>query len=131
MEVFSIPVEGRYIIYRPLLRLAFVGNRAMADLALALAEQDLSLGAAVSSEAHQFLDFKGLPQVERVAHQLALDAVYVPLHARPEMPSGETWLRVAGRDWIDEEPPAAMVALEKNLQRIIFLQGEDQISILE
>jgi len=63
-------------------------------------------------EAHQYLDFKGLPQVERIAQQLALDAVYVPLRARPEMPSGETWLRVAGRDWMDEELPEGVAPQE-------------------
>jgi formylglycine-generating enzyme required for sulfatase activity/energy-coupling factor transporter ATP-binding protein EcfA2 len=54
-------------------------------------------------QAYQYLDFKGLPQVERIAQQLPLDAVYVPLRARPEMPKGETWLRVAGRLWEGEE----------------------------
>jgi len=34
MDTFAIPVEGKFILYRPLRRLAFVGNRAMADLAL-------------------------------------------------------------------------------------------------
>jgi len=33
MEVFVIAVEDKFIIYRPLRRLAFVGNEAMADLA--------------------------------------------------------------------------------------------------
>jgi uncharacterized protein len=37
MDVFAVPIEGRYILYRPLLRLAFVGNKAMADAVLALA----------------------------------------------------------------------------------------------
>lgn len=37
MEIFAIPIEGKFIIYRPLLQLAFVGNQAMADLALHLA----------------------------------------------------------------------------------------------
>jgi formylglycine-generating enzyme required for sulfatase activity/energy-coupling factor transporter ATP-binding protein EcfA2 len=54
-------------------------------------------------QAYQYLDFKGLPQVEKIAQQLPLDAVYVPLHARPEMPKGETWLRVAGRLWKGQE----------------------------
>lgn len=40
METYAIPLEdaggaGRFIVYRPLVGLAFVGNRAMADLALA------------------------------------------------------------------------------------------------
>ena len=34
MDAFAIPVEGKFILYRPLRRLAFVGNRAMADLAM-------------------------------------------------------------------------------------------------
>jgi formylglycine-generating enzyme required for sulfatase activity/energy-coupling factor transporter ATP-binding protein EcfA2 len=55
-------------------------------------------------DAYRYLDFKGLPQVEKIAQQLPLDAVYVPLRARPEMPEGETWLRVAGRLWHDELP---------------------------
>lgn len=38
MEIFSILVEGRFILYRPLLRLAFVGNQAMSDLVLNLAQ---------------------------------------------------------------------------------------------
>ncbi len=55
-------------------------------------------------QAYQYLDFKGLPQVEKIAQQLPLDAVYVPLRARPEMPKGDTWLRVAGRLWKGEAP---------------------------
>jgi len=54
-------------------------------------------------DAYQHLDFKGLPQVEKIAQQLPLDAVYVPLRARPEVPEGETWWRVAGRPWKGEE----------------------------
>jgi len=56
-------------------------------------------------QAYQHLDFRGLPQVEKIAQQLPLDAVYVPLRARPEMPEGETWLRVAGRLWRGEGLP--------------------------
>ena len=39
MKVFVIPVKDKFILYRPLLQLAFVGNRSMADLALDLAIQ--------------------------------------------------------------------------------------------
>jgi uncharacterized protein len=46
MEVSVIPVEGKFILYRPLLQLAFVGNRAMADLALHLARQEPSAADA-------------------------------------------------------------------------------------
>jgi hypothetical protein len=42
MEIYAIPVADddsaeKFILYRPLAGLAFVGNRAMADLALAAA----------------------------------------------------------------------------------------------
>jgi len=40
MEVYAIPVEGKFILYRPLLRLAFIGNRAMADLTLDLVRRE-------------------------------------------------------------------------------------------
>ncbi|MBN1657318.1 MAG: SUMF1/EgtB/PvdO family nonheme iron enzyme [Anaerolineae bacterium] len=46
---------------------------------------------------YQHLDFKGIPQVERVASLLPLEGLYVGLLARRELPEGETWARVAGR----------------------------------
>jgi formylglycine-generating enzyme required for sulfatase activity/energy-coupling factor transporter ATP-binding protein EcfA2 len=50
--------------------------------------------------AHRYLDFKGVPQVQRVAAQLPLEAVFVPLHARASAPEADTWrrLRLAGRE---------------------------------
>lgn len=39
MEIQAIPVAGRIILYRPLLRLAFVGNEAMARQVLDLARE--------------------------------------------------------------------------------------------
>lgn len=59
MEIFSISVEGRFILHRPLLRLAFVGNRAMADLALNLASRESPSGADALEEAVTFLDTIG------------------------------------------------------------------------
>ncbi|MBN1660902.1 MAG: SUMF1/EgtB/PvdO family nonheme iron enzyme [Anaerolineae bacterium] len=79
-----------------------------------LAEPDLAqLRAgylAYLRQAYQYLDFKGLPQVDKIAQQLALDAVYVPLRARAEVPAGDTWLRVAGRAWKGEAPDDESVA---------------------
>ena len=51
-------------------------------------------------DAHRYLDFKGVPQVEKVAAQLPLEEVFVPLHARPTAPEADTWrrLRLAGRE---------------------------------
>lgn len=37
MEIHIIPIEDKFIIYRPLIQTAFVGNQAMADLTLKLA----------------------------------------------------------------------------------------------
>lgn len=51
MQVISIPVEDKFIIYRPLLRLAFVGNRAMADLALGSAAQTCPKGLPAGDAA--------------------------------------------------------------------------------
>ena len=64
MEVFAIPVEDKVLLYRPLRRLAFVGNRTMANLTMDLlseiASSGPSNGMALSSsahlEAHDFLE---------------------------------------------------------------------------
>jgi uncharacterized protein len=54
MEIFAIPVQDKYIIYRPLRKLAFIGNRAMVDLA----HQFASLPVGVQPEGNaQALDF--------------------------------------------------------------------------
>ncbi|MBN1936026.1 MAG: radical SAM protein [Anaerolineae bacterium] len=42
MEIAVIPVENKFILYRPLLRRAFVGNQAMADLVRHWASQGVS-----------------------------------------------------------------------------------------
>jgi|GEM_PF-4333497 len=65
--------------------------------------------------AHRHLDFKGVPQVEKVAALLPLEEVFVPLHAWPAAPEADTWrrLRLAGREMGDVEDElrlAGMVA---------------------
>jgi formylglycine-generating enzyme required for sulfatase activity len=64
---------------------------------------------------YRALDFKGIPQLETFSRELLLEEVYVPLLARPEMPSGETWeRRLAGR-FLDGEaiPEEALAAMGK------------------
>jgi uncharacterized protein len=52
IQIFAVPVEGRFILYRPLLQLAFVGNRAMADLTLDLVQRkDLSGAGRTASDS--------------------------------------------------------------------------------
>jgi uncharacterized protein len=46
MEVFAVPIEGKYLLYRPLRHLAFIGNRAMADLTLDMVRDGDGPGAA-------------------------------------------------------------------------------------
>lgn len=58
MELFAIPVEGKVLLYRPLRRLAFVGNRAMADLTLALARGEAS-DNGLPAEVAAFLEAIG------------------------------------------------------------------------
>ncbi len=61
------------------------------------------------------LDFKGIPQLDNLARSLALEDVYVPLVARPDLPAGETLeRRLAGRGFDREALPAdALVQLGK------------------
>jgi hypothetical protein len=48
--------------------------------------------------SYRALYFKSIPQLRNLASELALEEVYVPLMARPDLPEGETWeRRVAGR----------------------------------
>ena len=56
-------------------------------------------------ELCQPLDFKGirLPEAVEKAAGLRLQDVYVPVRARSELPEGETWQRIAGRRWRDDE----------------------------
>ncbi len=46
MSIFAIPIGDKVILYRPLRRLAFVGNQAMADLVLDLAGRKAASGKA-------------------------------------------------------------------------------------
>jgi formylglycine-generating enzyme required for sulfatase activity len=47
---------------------------------------------------HHALDFRGILQLQSISRELLLEEVYVPLLARPEQPTGETWdRRSAGR----------------------------------
>ena len=56
-DVFAIPVEDKFILYRPLLQVAFVGNQAIADLVLDLVKPGAATSshAPVSEEALSFL----------------------------------------------------------------------------
>jgi energy-coupling factor transporter ATP-binding protein EcfA2 len=61
--------------------------------------------------SYQHLDIKGIMQVQRVAPSIPLAAVYVPLKARPQRPdAGESWGRIAGRLWREEDLPAEAIA---------------------
>ncbi len=56
MQIFSIPVEdNRFILYRPLLRRAFIGNQSMADLVAACATQSSPATNACTHDAIAFL----------------------------------------------------------------------------
>jgi uncharacterized protein len=59
VEIFAIPIEGKFIIYRPLLQLAFVGNQAMADLALHLACCEPCSGADAPKQVMTYLNSIG------------------------------------------------------------------------
>ena len=65
---------------------------------------------------YRALDFKGIPQLEAFTRELLLEDVYIPLIARPERPSGETWerQRLAGRALNEQSlPEEALAGMEK------------------
>src|SRR4030067_2748454 len=67
MEMYAIPLEeeagpGKYIIYRPLVGLAFVGNQTMARLALHLAGGSTTDPGQAHPEAQAFLQTIGFDQ---------------------------------------------------------------------
>src|SRR3972149_4316716 len=56
--------------------------------------------------SYRALDFKGVPQLRTLPSELALEEVYVPLMARPDLPEGETWeRRLAGRAFAGDAIP--------------------------
>jgi uncharacterized protein len=55
MELFTIPIQGKFIVYRPLSRLAFVGNRALADMAADLAVQEPNVIRDVPADVLTYL----------------------------------------------------------------------------
>jgi uncharacterized protein len=54
MHLYTIPYQQKFIIYRPLLRLAFVGNQAMADLCTKIYKNP---SPAIKTEEQQAYDF--------------------------------------------------------------------------
>lgn len=67
MEVYTIPYENRYIIYRPLLRLAFAANAAMVNLIAGITPENCAGIAIHHPEAYEFLKKIGFlePDPER------------------------------------------------------------------
>jgi uncharacterized protein len=80
MELFLIPFEGHYIAYRPLLPLAFVCNRAMADCMRDMAHEGDTRG--MTTDAGRFLADAGFHEPDAAApHQCSLS----PPAYRPSM----------------------------------------------
>ena len=79
MEIFAIPIEDKFILYRPLRRLAFVGNRAMADLTLRLTGQHpaASLEETNSKQGVDFLKTIGFLEPDPLPPS-PLDPAYRP-----------------------------------------------------
>ncbi len=85
-------------------------------------------------DRHQYLSLKGMGLSERVPLQLPLLDLYVPLQARLELPSGETWnrsqLRLAGRVLSEEEQEALTGRLSEPRPVLDLLQQRDGLVIL-
>jgi len=86
MEFFSVPAdEDRLLLYRPLRRLAFVGNEAMARLARQLLDEDapaLDAGSQTPPRVRRFLDEIGFLEPDPAPPaEPSLDATYRPATA--------------------------------------------------
>jgi uncharacterized protein len=85
MEIYSIPIHDspqgeKYIIFRPLTGLAFVGNKQMAELALSLASSDSLI--EISPDIRQFLQIVGFFDPDPPCHDITrMD--YKPVIAVP------------------------------------------------
>jgi formylglycine-generating enzyme required for sulfatase activity len=82
---------------------------------------------------YQFLDLKGMGMNDRVALQLPLLEMYVPLRARRELPSGETTartLRLAGRQVTAEEAAEMGERLSEPVDLLDLLQAHNGVIVL-
>jgi uncharacterized protein len=80
MELYTIPIpnaaqDNAYIVYRPLLGLAFVGNRAMADLAESLAQDP---ARPIDDDVHTFLEEIGFLSPDPPLPQLPAPGDFSP-----------------------------------------------------
>lgn len=84
------------------------------------------------TESYKYLDFKGIEKVTEAVRNssgLSLESVYVPLRARLDLPSGETWYRLGGRFFCgtkahagDEVPNEIEQAAERAEQEAISIE---------
>jgi uncharacterized protein len=80
VEVYTIPIsnaeqDDAYIVYRPLLGLAFVGNQAMADLARSLTKEPTR---PLDDDVHAFLEKIGFLRPDPPAPQLPAAGDFSP-----------------------------------------------------
>ncbi|MEZ4683384.1 MAG: NACHT domain-containing protein [Caldilineaceae bacterium] len=84
-------------------------------------------------DRYQFLDFKGMGVTDRVALQLPLLEMFIPLRARRELPDGETAarrLRLAGRQVSEEEALAMGERLTEPVNVLKILREQDGLIVL-
>lgn len=83
-------------------------------------------------ESYKYLDFKGIEKITEAVKNssgLRLEAVYVPLRARLDLPSGESWYRLGGRFFCgtkahagDDVPSEVEQAAERAEQDAILIE---------
>lgn len=84
-------------------------------------------------ERYRYLDFRGMGMADRVALQLPLTGMYVPLKARIELPKGDTWARdllVAGRKVSEDEVESMGERLSEPRPVVDLLKQYDGLIIL-
>lgn len=86
MEIFAVPItnapgEEKFIIFRPLIGLAFVGNRAMADIALSFKDNQ-GFPHSIDDNVNTFLDSIGFFNPDP-PHQTQLGGEFQPTTVVP------------------------------------------------
>ncbi len=98
--------------------------------ASALAQQRANY-LAYLRRIHRAVDLK-LPQLENFTRELLLEDVYVPLLARPELPTGETWeRRLAGRALSQDAWPATGDRPERSAAKRVLKVAEGSKGLSE
>lgn len=79
-------------------------------------------------ERYQYLDIRGLPQVQQMTQQLPLQEIYIPLRAYPVSDAHAVY-RIAGRERAQEEAtkPTTAISVNQDSENYVVSESRDTI----